>query len=223
MTMPVTKSKFHALAVQFKDVSKANTEIAIQDLLTCSNPQGGSGTVGTVDQIHLWTGMAWSKYFYSKTLSKWVKENETEATLDTVKNGDTFFFLRSSKGKTGDTVTLNGEVNPIEPTEGVVVTKSKFHFIAYPWPVEFPVNGFYAASSNPQGGSGTVGTVDQVHRWTGMEWSKYYLNKTLDGYVKDGESEITKDKLAVGEGVFFLRSSKGKTGDTIKFTKPAGL
>ena len=222
-TMPVTKSKYHAFAVQFKDVSKTDAEVAIQDLLTCSNPQGGTRVVTTVDQIHLWDGMGWIKYFYSNSLSKWVKDGEQDATTDTVKNGDTFFFLRSSKGKAGDTVTLNGEVNTVQASKEVEVTKSKYHFVAYPWPVQFEVNGFLAASSNPQGGTRVVTTVDQVHRWDGMGWIKYYYNTTLGGYVKDGESEITKDKLDAGEGVFFLRSSKGKAGDKLSFTKPAGL
>lgn len=167
--------------------------------------------------------MAWKKYYLSSSKTAWVLDGEEEATKDTIKNGDTFFFLRSSKGKTGDTVTLNGEVNTIEPSADVLVTKSKYHFISYPWPVAYAVNDFLAASSNPQGGSRVAGTVDQVHRWTGMAWSKYYYNTTLKGYVKDGEDAITKDMIEPGEGVFFLRSSKGKDGDKLTFTKPAGL
>ena len=222
-TQEVTKGKYHAFAVQFKDVSKANAEIAIQDLFTSSNPQGGTRVAGTVDQIHLWDGMGWVKYYFDSTLKQWVKDGETDPTKETVKNGDTFFFLRSTKGKTGDTISLSGEVNVVQASQDVEVTKGKYHFISYPWPVQFAVNDFLAASTNPQGGTRVAGTVDQVHRWDGMGWVKYYYDTTRGGYVKDGESEITTDKLDAGEGIFFLRSTKGKAGDKITFTKPAGL
>ena len=220
--MPVSKNQFHAFAVQFKDVGRADAEISVQDLLTCDDPQPGTRVINTADQIHLWNGSAWVKYYLSSafTPNKWVKDGESDPTTDTVKNGDTFFFRRSSKKIAN--VTLNGEVNPVVPTEeGINLAKNGFYFVCYPWPIEFPVTSFKDATSDPQGGTRVINTADQVHRWTGNAWSKYYLDSNLGGYVKDGETAVTTDKLRVGEGVFFRRSSK-KVG-TLKFTKPSGL
>ena len=222
-TVPVTKNKYHALAVQFRDVAASDGTVAVKDLFTSSNPKGWTSLNPRADQIHLWTGMAWQKYYFNSTLTAWVKDGESEETTDTVSNGDTFFFLRSMQGVNGDTITLSGSVTTVEPSSEVVVTKNKYHFIAYPWPVEFAVADFMKASSNPKGGTSLNPRADQVHRWTGMAWEKYYYNTTVGGYVKEGESEVTTAKLGVGEGVFFLRSMQGATGDKITFVKPAGL
>ena len=105
-TMPVTKSKYHAFAVQFKDVSKTDAEVAIQDLLTCSNPQGGTRVVTTVDHFHRWDGMGWIKYYYNTTLGGYVKDGESEITKDKLDAGEGVFFLRSSKGKAGDKLSF---------------------------------------------------------------------------------------------------------------------
>ena len=163
--------------------------------------------------------MAWSKYYYNTTLSAWVKDGETDPSEDIVSGGETVFFRRASKG--AGTLNISGEVDVQTPSESVEVSANKFAFIAYPWPVKFPVTGFVDACSKPWSGTKLLNTVDQVHRWTGMAWSKYYYNSTLGGYVKDGENELTKDEIEPGEGVFFRRSSKGAC--TLTFTKPEGL
>lgn len=204
-------------------MSSSDATVSIQKLFTSSNPKGWTSLHVRADQIHRWTGMAWSKYYYSSTLNAWVKDGESEATTDAVANGETFFFLRSAQGVAGDTINLSGEVNVVKNSETVEVTKNKYHFIAYPWPTQFAVKDFLSASSNPKGWTSLHVRADQVHRWSGMAWVKYYYNSTIGGYVKDGESAITEDKLDVGEGVFFLRSAQGATGDTITFTKPSGL
>ena len=222
-TVEVAKNKYHALGIQLTDVSASDFTISIQDLVKGSNPKGWSSLNARADQIHVWNGMAWTKYFYHNTLLKFVKSGETEASTDTLKNGDTVFFLRSSMGAVGDTITLSGGVNLSTTPASVAVAKNKYVFMSYPWPVEFAIADFKNVSSNPKGWTSLNARADQVHRWTGMAWEKYYYNSTAGGYVKNGESEITTDKLEVGEGVFFLRSSMGATGDTITFTKPAGL
>ena len=104
------------------------------------------------------------------------------------------------------------------------LTARGYHFVGYPWPVEFPVNDFSTCISPIYGRTTTQGmnaAADQIHVWTGLAWEKYYYNTTVSGFVKEGESEITNKKLAAGEGVFLLRSSRG--AGTLTFTKPAGL
>ena len=164
------------------------------------------------------------KFYYSSTLNTWVRDGETAETSATVSNGETVFFLRSSAGaNSGDTITLSGEVNLIEPSQVVSVTRGGYHFVTYPWPVQFAVNGFLAASSNAKGWTSLNARADQVHLWSGSAWVKYYYSTTYNGYVKDGEAKVTEDKLDFGEGVFFVRSSAGANGDKLTFTKPEGL
>ena len=222
-TFTVAKNKYYALAVQFKDVKSSTTTMPIQNLITSSNPKGYTKLHSRADQIHVWTGMAWAKYYLNSNLNKFVKDGESVATEDTVKNGDTVFFLRSAQGGTADSITLPGEVNVVQSSVTVEVTKNKFHFISCPWPVDISVNDFKDFSSNPKGYTKLHSRADQVHRWTGMAWKKYYLNSNLNGYVLDGETAVTTDKIEAGEGVFFLRSAQGAVGDTITFAKPAGL
>lgn len=224
-TVPVKRMAYTALGIQFKETGVADKTIAIKDLLKATPAKGWTSLNPRADQIHKWTGSAWMKFYYSSTLNTWIKDGEVAETTETVSNGDTVFFLRSSAGaNSGDTITVSGEVNVIEPSHVVSVTRMKYHFISYPWPVQFAVNGFLAASSNAKGWTSLNPRADQVHRWTGNAWSKYYYSTTYSGYVKDGETAVTEDKLDVGEGVFFLRSSAGaNSGDTITFTKPEGL
>ena len=217
------KSKFYALAIQFEDVAANDGTVAIVNLLTCSNPQGRPSLHAWADQIHVWTGMAWQKYFYNSDIKTWSKDGASDATTDSVKAGDTVFFVRSSRGAAGDTITLSGGVHLATAPMSIDVVKSKYYFVSYPWPVAFGVASFKECLSNPIGRPSLHAWADQVHRWTGMAWSKYYYNSDLKGFVKDGESSITTDKLEPGEGCFFVRSARGVDGDTLTFTKPEGL
>ena len=218
-TVEVTQSRFTALGIQFTDVAATDTTIAIKDLLKADIPYGRSTLDVAADQIHVWTGMAWNKYFYSSTLSTWVKDGESKATNDTVKNGDTVFFRRSARGN--GTITLAGGVNVLSASLSCALTRSTFHFVCYPWPVDFAIDDFKNCVDVPFGRPSLDAAADQVHVWTGMSWDKYYYNSDLNGFVKDGEDEITKDKVPAGQGVFFRRSARGD--GTLTFTRPEGL
>jgi hypothetical protein len=67
----------------------------------------------------------------------------------------------------------------------------------------------------------TGGNVDKIFVWTGSSYSTYYLDSTLGGYVKQGESELTQDVIPAGAG-FFIKKATSKAG-SITFTAPAGL
>lgn len=215
------------MAVQFKDVGTAAGErtVNIKDLLKVSPAYGRSATQGlnaAADQIHVWTGTSWRKYWYNTTIASWSLEGEQGETQHTLKNGDTFFFLRSSRGV--GTVTLSGEVNVSLPQAEYDLTARAYHFVGYPWPVDFAVDDFKNCISPIYGrttAQGLNAAADQIHVWTGTSWEKYYYNTTVSGFVKDGESEITPKKIPAGEGVFLLRSSRGAA--KLTFTKPTGL
>lgn len=97
-TVAVEKSKFIALGVQFTDVNGTTTSIAIKDLLKVDTPYGMTALNGAADQIHVWTGMAWDKYFYHSNLKGFVKSGENAITTDVIEPGEGFFFLRSMRG-----------------------------------------------------------------------------------------------------------------------------
>ena len=208
---------YTALGVQFIGVGSEDRTVAIKDLLKVDVPYGRPSIANTADQIHFWTGGSWKKYFYSSTLNTWTDDGVTETT-DTVQNGDTVFFLRSSRGN--GNITLSGGVNQLTSQVAYSLTKSVYHFVAYPWPVPFKIDDFKNCIDTPYGRPHLANTADQVHVWTGGSWDKYWYSSTLNGFTKDGTS-ITTDTIPVGQGVFFLRSSRGN--GTLTFTKPSGL
>ena len=210
---------YTALGIQFTGVNAANRTIAIKDLLTVDTPWGRPTINIAADQIHLWTGMAWKKYFYNSDINSWSESGQSTETTDTVQNGDTVFFLRSSRGN--GTLTLSGGVNQLSAEVAYSLTKSKYHFVCYPWPVAFPVKDFKNCVDTPWGRPTINIAADQVHRWTGMAWKKYFYNSDINAWSESGQSTETQDVIDPGEGVFFLRSSRGN--GTLTFTKPSGL
>ena len=218
----VAPGRYYPLAIQFTDVGSTQ-EIAIKDILVCSNPKSRPALHSWADMIHVWNGMGWVKYFYS-TSNTWCLENTTEETKATVKSGDTVFFVRSARGNaTGDSITLSGAVTIAAQPITTSLASGKYYFLSYPWPVQFAIADFKECLSNPIGRPSLHPWADQIHRWDGMGWQKYYYDSNKLGFVKDGESDVTTEKLNVGEGVFFVRSARGLAGDTITFTKPEGL
>ena len=221
-THAVASAKYYALAIQLEDVATGNGEIAIKDLLTCNNPKSRSSLHPRADQIHVWNGMGWTKYYYH-TSNTWCAENTTEETSKTVKSGDTVFFLRSTMGADGDTITLSGGVSLSKGQVVTATSPAKYFFVSYPWPTSFAIADFKNCIANIKGRTSLHPRADQVHRWNGMGWTKFYYHSTYEGFVKDGEDKVTEEVLDPGEGVFFLRSTMGVDGDALTFTKPTGL
>ena len=218
----VAPGRYYPLAIQFTDVGSTQ-EIAIKDILVCSNPKSRPALHSWADMIHVWNGMGWVKYFYS-TSNTWCLENTTEETKATVKSGDTVFFVRSARGNaSGDSITLSGSVTIAAQPITTSLVSGKYYFLSYPWPVEFAIADFNKCLNNPVGRPSLHPWADQIHRWDGMGWQKYYYNSSKLGFVKDKEENVTTDKLNVGEGVFFVRSARGVAGDTLTFTAPEGL
>ena len=230
-TITVAPGTTTGLAVQFS--STDGGEIKIKDLVAGSNVKGGGGIGGTVDQIWTYDGFNWTKYFFysGRGVTKWlrtpvVKASEDPETEDTIANGQSFFFIRSTSGAVGDTVTLSGAVVPLAETRSIAVAPGTTTAMAYPWPEGFKIKNFNSFNSNPKGGGGIGGTVDQIWTYDGFNWTKYFyysgrgVTKWLKTPVTNASTDVeTEDEIAAGQAFFFIRSTSGSTGDTISFTR----
>lgn len=203
------------------------TELKIKDLLSVDDPQGTSYLDDAADQIWVWdtTRMTWKRYYYNSfrgTPVGWCREEESEETEDTIKNGDGFFFRRS--GNADGNITISGALKTTS-TAPVALTADRLHFICNPWPVEIGVNEFYTKEliDDPQGVNELDDAADQIWMWntSKMNWDRYYFNAfrgTPVGWCKEGESEPTNAKIGVGQGFFFRRSGNGDA--TLTWKKP---
>ena len=217
------------LGVQFKDIATAS--IKIKDLVKVSNPKGGGSIGGTTDQIWTYDGYEWTKYFYydARGVKKWLKTPVSAPatapeTEDTIGNGQSFFFVRSSSGVAGDTVTLSGEVVALASKPAYTVAPKSTTAMAYPWPQSFKIKDFNQFNANPKGGGSIGGTTDQIWTYDGYEWTKYFfydargVKKWLKTPVSAPATALeTEDEIAVGQAFFFVRSSAGSAGDQIVF------
>ncbi len=223
----IQRGKFKALAVQFENV--AGGEIAVRDLVTVANPAGGVVLNTSSDQIWVWdtTAADWVKYFSRKPRGEstitWCKAGETTETTDTLAAGTTFFFYRGGSATTS--LTLAGAVKELAGQEQYTVTRGKFVFMSYPWPVALSIAGFDANQASPSGGLVINTTSDQIWRWNTekADWDKYFCRKlrgeTAVTWCKAGETSETTDSIPAGEGFFFYRG--GSATETITFSAPA--
>ena len=162
-------------------------------------------------------------------MTKWLKTPvATPATAaeteDTIENGQSFFFVRSSSGAVGDSVTLAGEVVPLASNPAYSVAPGSTTAMAYPWPTAFKIKDFNKFNANAKGGSSIGGTVDQIWTFDGFNWTKYYyysargVTKWLKTPVATPATATeTEDDIAVGQAFFFVRSSSGAATDKIVF------
>lgn len=228
-TITVAPNTTTGLGVQFKDV--ATGSIKIKNLVKVSNPKGSASIGGTADQIWTYDGYTWTKYFYydARGVQKWLKTPVTKATTDpetedTIENGQSFFFIRSSSGVAGDTVTLAGEVVPLASKPEYPVDPNTTTAMAYPWPQAFKIKNFNQFNANPKGSASIGGTADQIWTYDGYTWTKYFyydargVQKWLKTPVVKATTDLeTEDEIAVGQAFFFIRSSSGAAGDKIVF------
>ena len=223
VTTTATKATFSAIGVQFVPPADCSQPtVRIVDLVTITNPRAAANISVLSDQIHVWTGAAWKKYF-NKTGVGYVwadAEDKTVPTTDTVSVGDGVFFRRGNAANgeltiagglyEGDTVTYN-------------LPKAAFTFIANPWPMQMDVAELGALITTPKAAANISVLSDQIHVWTGSAWKKYF-NKSNVGYVwADAEDKTapTTDTIPAGACVF-IRKGNAAAG-TVTFTKPAGL
>ena len=99
-TIAVPADQLYAYGVQFTEVSGI-TELAIKDLLTVDKPKGAAKIGDNADQMWVWSGSSWKKYFYSSgrgsKVTGWCAEdNVVEITPDKIGVGQGFFFRRAS-------------------------------------------------------------------------------------------------------------------------------
>ena len=219
------RNSFIALGVQFVDpLTDEVRTVAISNLVETTNPRTGNAIGNNVDQIHVWTGSAWKKY-YHRTGVGYVAdgaEDLTVPTSDTVSVGDGVFFRKGNFNKDG-VATICGAVF-MGDSVTYALTRNAFTFVSYPWPIEFSISDFAELITNPRTGNAIGNNVDQIHVWTGSAWKKYY-NRTGVGYVEDGAADLTvptSDKINPGVCVFVRKGNFNKDG-ALTFVKPASL
>lgn len=221
-TVPVAKNSMTALGIQFNEVGSQDKEIPVKSLLSVDVPKPGTGANNLTDQIHVWTGAAWKKYYNQRNVG-WVcvdQADKTVETEDTVKVGDGVFFRRP--GSATANITLSGEVCVNDATMGVDVAKNSMTFFAYPWPTSIAISNFYNYVSVPKSGTGANNLTDQVHVWGGAAWKKYFHSRSLGGYASaDDTTKLTEDKIESATCFFFRRP--GSATATITFPRPEGL
>ena len=204
------------------------TELPVASLIDVDVHYGANSFADSADQIWVWdnTTLNWKRYYYYKfrqTEIGWCNENTSEATSDTVKNGDAFFFRRSSSAD--GNITLSGALNT-SAQKAVTMAADQLYFVCNPWPVEVNVADIKGMLDVNYGANSFADSADQIWLWDDVthNWKRYYYYKfrqTDLGFCKEEEAEVTTDKIAVGQGFFFRRSSQG--AGTLTWTKPAGL
>ena len=228
-TINVQADRLFGYGIQFTAVSGVE-EIAVKDVLSVDDPKGQAELGDAADQIWLWdtSAMNWKRYFFRSSRGKvtgWCKEGETTVTTDTMKNGDGFFFRRSSAAV--GNVTISGALKAVDATP-ITLTADRLHFVCNPWPTEISIVDFYNNSiiANPKGQAELGDAADQIWLWdtSTMNWKRYFFRSSrgnVTGWCKDGETVVTSDKIGVGQGFFFRRSSAADS--TITWEKPSGI
>lgn len=230
----VEAAQYVPLAAQFENV--AGGAIAVKDAVTVS-PGQASNTKTAADQIWRWNTQtaSWTYYFLcldkrAGIMNQWVKDGDKVETTDTIPAGETFFFKRSSAATQPASLTLAGGVMDMSKSVSFSVTGAQLAFIANPWPIELPIKDFakFVTGGEPKG-SNTKTAADQIWFWNTetSTWTYYFL--CLDKragienlWVKDGEKAETADKIPVGKGIFFKRSSAASETVPLVVTITAG-
>ena len=175
----------------------------------------------------------WVKYGYYKTsrtaTPAWKRYDAANNAFleltddDVVTAGDTILFYR---GGAQTTLTLSGAVKAFVATPSYALSAHAYTFIAYPWPVAFPIadiSNYYAGVGATSFGS----LMDQVWRYDANEnmWVKYGFYKTSrtatpawkrydsinNTFLDLGESDV----IPAGQGFLFYR---GGAETTLTFT-----
>ena len=98
------RNSFIALGVQFVDpLTYEVRTVAINDLVETTNPRTGTSMNNNVDQIHVWTGSAWKKY-YNRTGVGYVDSEAADTsvpTTDTIAPGVCVFVRKGNFNKDG--------------------------------------------------------------------------------------------------------------------------
>ena len=198
------------------------TSIPVTELFTVASPKGGLSFANAADQIWVYDiAGGWNKYYYRTANKNWCKQGTSTTTTDTLdRNSGATVFFRRATGSAATTLTLSGAVKEFSAqTVYSGIAAGTFRFIAYPWPVAFPLNNLKNCQTSVKGGLSFANAADQV--WTydmsNNNWVKYFYSSAKKGYVLKGGSTVTDAVVPAGEGFFFRRAT-GAATETITFT-----
>ena len=225
----VAKGETLAVGVQFENVANPDAGIPIKSVVKVGTPSSSASCDLAADQIWVYTGYDWIKYYYykaSRSLNYWCQDGDathTELTDDKVlKAGQTFFFVRANTS--ASTITLAGGVVPLASTKVYNVAKGETVAMAWPWPDAMKINKFHTYVGSPSSSASCDLAADQIWVYTGYDWIKYYYYKasrSLNYWCVNGDAEhkeLTDDKvIPCGSGFFFVRANT--TATTVSFKR----
>lgn len=223
-------NSYKAFAVQFTEVS-GETTIKISELMKFTGTAKGAPTAqDSADQIWKWDSgtSSWVKYYWKLPNKAWAREWDKAVCTDadTIKNGETFFFKRSSSaGSESATLTFSGAIHELsaQPTYSDIVPNS-CNFMSYPWPVELKIMDFAKYQGTPKGAPTAQDSADQIWLWdtTTSDWVKYYYKLPNKAWAKATDKSLCTDAdvIPAGEGFFFKRSTSASGNETITFKGP---
>jgi len=238
VTTEVKKSGGKSFAVQLTDLSGGES-VAINELIKGNTLTYHNSNFNYMDQIWVYN-KGWVKYCYkgsSKTNAAWKRYNANGATTaekyldlvstDVVSNGWTFLYY--NKGNKSQNVTLSGKVVEFEAQPSYTVAKSGGQFIAYPWPVDFPISLLSTCCTSLTYHNSNFNYMDQAWIYD-AGWKKYCFkgssasNAVWKRYNANGATAAEKyldvddkvDYVQAGQG--FLFYNKGNKAKTITFT-----
>lgn len=145
---------------------------------------------------------------YRYKVGGWVKDGETAPTTDVIPLGASVFIKKAVKA--GE-VLISGRVLTDETAS--VELSIGYNLVSNPYPVEIKIADIKGSLS----AHASDVRADKVMTFnpTTKAYTTYQLRSI--GWVKDGESTVTTDTIAAGEGFFFKKAVKA---GTLTFTRP---
>lgn len=177
----------------------------------------GYSNIGTSDEIMVWSGTKYDRYWKPAPLggSTWVKYPSVTAATNTLSPGQTFWII--NKQPSNQTVYLMGQVPDSQNfgSTSTVWCVEGLNMPAYSFPVDVAITQLNLASAK-QGNN--IGAGDNLWKWDASirNYVKYW--KSPVGWVKYPATTQTVDRIYPGEGFWYVRRTN--TVMTWAETKP---
>ena len=204
------------------------TDLQIENLTKASRTLGVNA-----DQIWVWSGTVWQKYFFSTTDSKWIQVTGTRSPfVEDYKNGlpagGALYFKSFKNAAVQKVVTGSGEVESDSSVEYPLNMGGAFTYVGNPYPTRLDINNTDQFEiTNLTKASRTLGVnADQIWVWSGTVWVKYFFSTgaTDQQFIQVTGSrspfaEDYKDGLKPGEGLYIKTFKNAANQKSVIFKK----
>ena len=216
--------KFTTFMVPFNNVADEDAGVDLADLTIANYRTGVAGP--QADQVWLWTGTGWDKYF-KNTTGVWRQAAGTKTFAqnypDGLAQGSAIYFKSFANDSSEKSVTTAGAVEMDDEVEVPLATSGRFAFVGNPYPVawnladstQFEITNYRTGVAGPQ--------ADQIWVWTGTGWDKYFKNTTGVWRQAAGTKTFAQNYpngLDVGAGVYFKSFANDSAEKKVVFSKP---